>query len=90
MVTLDELLDASEAKDRSRDAGRQLLAAFGAGIYWAAWVLAKALRLVLLLIAGVFIGLGWVCSRAAWPALKWAAAAFVLGWEQGKRSDGAA
>ena len=84
MVTLDELLDAGEAKDRTRAARKQTLEVFGAGLYWTGWLLFKTLRFVLLAVGGVFWAIGWTARRAVWPALVWCGAAVKLGWEDGR------
>lgn len=85
MVTLDELLDRGDARERARTAGRSTIEAIGAGLYWTGWLLFRVVRLVLLVIGGVFYGIGWTAGRLVWPALKWSAAAIKLGWADSQR-----
>jgi hypothetical protein len=84
VVTLDELLDRGTAAARARAARRGALEAAGAGLYWAGWALFRLVRLLLLVVGGVFWAIGWFAARAVWPALKWSAAAVRLGWEDAR------
>jgi hypothetical protein len=84
VTTLDDLLDVGDQRrDRTRDAGRQIAGYARVGLWSVGWLLAKALLLLLALVAGVFFGIGWACARVV-PALKRAKAAFMLGWEAGR------
>lgn len=85
MVTLDELLDRGDARERASRAGRQLLAAVGTVLYRIGWAAAKLVLLVLWLIGAVFYGIGWIGGRIIWPALVWTATAVKVGWEDGRK-----
>lgn len=84
MVTLETLLDRGEARERARDAARDAQRAAGAGLYWVGWLLAKLGIFLMLAVAAPFVAAGWLGSRVAWPAARWTAAAFMVGWEAGK------
>lgn len=88
MTTLDDLLNAGEARERARESGRQLASAIGTALYRVGWLLAKLVLLVLAVVGGIFYGIGWIARRALWPALVWCAAAVKLGWEDGRRGEG--
>lgn len=85
MVTLDQLLDAGDdGRDKLADTGNQIKAAARAGIMWAGWAIAKFVLAVMWLVASPFFAAGFVTSRWIIPAGKWTAAAFAVGYEQGK------
>lgn len=81
-------VDSGRARLAAAGAGRQLVAAVGAGLYWSAWALAKVLLLVLTLVGGVFWSAGWLARRAIWPALRWCGSAVALGWADGRHGEG--
>lgn len=92
MVTLDQLLDSGDdAQDRAGDTGRRLAAAVRAGLWWIGWAAAKLVLIVLLGLAGVLFGAGWLAGRVLWPGLCWAGRAVKLGYQEGRgRSHGPA
>lgn len=88
MVTLDDLLDVGdERREQTRDAGRVIAGYLRVGVWSAGWLVARAVTLLLAAVAGLFFAIGWACARVV-PVLKWARAAFVLGWEAGRPRGG--
>lgn len=86
MVTLNELLDAGDERiERTKETGQQIQAALRVGITWVGWFAAKLVLLVLWCVAAPFYGAGWLTSRALVPAARWSAAAFAVGYEQGRQ-----
>lgn len=74
-----------DARARALEARRQLLEALATGLYRVGWAAAKALRLVLLLVGAPFFAAGWATRRVLIPAGRWIAAAFMIGYESGRR-----
>lgn len=88
MTTLDDLLRAGdERKDRTHRAGREVAGYLRVGLWSVGWLLAKALTLLLAIVAGLFFAIGWACARTV-PALRFARTALVLGWEAGRPPGG--
>jgi len=64
---------------------------FVAGLWWIGWAAAKLVLIVLLGLAGVLFGAGWLAGRVLWPGLCWAGRAVKLGYQEGRgRSHGPA
>jgi hypothetical protein len=88
VTTLDDLLDQDVAQQRARAAGQRLAGAIAAGLWGAGWALAKFVHLLLFVIGGVLYSVGWIASRALWPAACWCGRAVRLGWQDARRRDG--
>lgn len=89
MATLDDLLDAGDRqRGKASTAGLEAVGYVRVGLWSAGWALARTVTLLLAAVAGMFFAAGWCCARVV-PALKWARAAFVLGWEAGRPRGGA-
>lgn len=85
MATLNELLDAGDERaEQTRETGQQIQAALRVGLIWVGWAIAKFVLAVMWLIAAPFWAAGYATSRWILPAGKWTAAAFAVGYEQGK------
>lgn len=87
MVTLDDLLDRGEAREQARLATRQAQHAAGTGLYWAGFAAAKLATLLVWCVAAPLVAAGFVTSRWVWPSLLWCRAAFLLGFETGRRGS---
>lgn len=86
MVTLDDLLDRGEAREQAQLATRQAQHAAGTGLYWAGWLAAKLVVLLLWCVAAPLVAAGYVTARWMLPAAGWCRAAVVLGYEAGRGS----
>jgi hypothetical protein len=84
LTTIDDLLDTGEHRHRAAEAGQDAKRAAQAGLYWSGWAVAKLFTLILLAVGGTFYGVGWVASRAVWPALCWTGRAVRVGWDDGR------
>lgn len=86
VATLNELLDTGDERiARTKETGQQIQAALRAGITWVGWLAAKLVLLTLWCVAAPFYGAGYATSRWIIPAGKWTAAAFAVGYEQGRK-----
>lgn len=87
MTTLDDLMDVGdERRDKTREVAQQAVGYTRVGVWSVGWALAKLVVLLMACVAGVFYGIGWAAARTV-PVLRWLKAAFVIGWEQGRRGS---
>lgn len=75
----------AEARAKALEARRQLLEALATGVYRVGWAAAKLVLLVLNVVAAPVFAAGWLTRRAFIPAGRWIAAAFMIGYEAGRR-----
>jgi hypothetical protein len=88
VTTLDDLLDAGDKRrDQTRHAGRVVAGYLRIAVWSAGWLLARTITLLLTIAAALFFMVGWTCACVV-PVLKWARAAFTLGWEAGRPLGG--